>query len=314
MAVHEGRVATVRWRLSVQLFLLASGTALGNAVIAAPDVPSQAIWNSGPARAVDIARKVDIEFLQGKMTLHIAGASWIEVFDEFTRKTGIRFHYAIAPWGMVTVSCSGMTVARALGCLLGDDAALILQYPPGNTNSVRDPLPTDVWLVGQPKTSGEGARTVARSQRPEFRDAPGAGEEDFLTTEQDEFAAVMEMANSDDPEARKQALGSLAANSKKDELAVETTLRAALVDEDASVRAQAVYGMARIEGAEAAAILKEALHDNNSDVRLMAVDSAGTDAQGVALLQAALADSDETVRALAAIKLEEMGHAVGSSP
>jgi HEAT repeat protein len=120
------------------------------------------------------------------------------------------------------------------------------------------------------------------------------------------------MTSSDDPQARTQALASLAARGNRKDPAVQSAFRAALVDEDANIRAQAVSGMARIAGAGAAVILREALRDRDSSVRLMAVDSAGADAEGALLLQEALADRDETVRALAAIKLGQTEHALQS--
>lgn len=55
-----------------------------------------------------------------------------------------------------------------------------------------------------------------------------------------------------------------------------------------------------------------AVRERDASVRLMAVDSAGADAEGAALLQEALADRDETVRALATTRLGQTGHALES--
>jgi len=248
------------------------------------------------------------------MTLDAARASWTEVLDEFARKAGVRFHYTVAPLGMVTVSCDRMTVTRALECLLGRDAAFMVRYRSWSAGSERDPQPADVWILG--KAGSRSNRVAAPSPRREGgsprTDRQGAVRIGTAAAVRDHFAAVLEMTSSDDPQARMQALGSFAASGTRNDSAVQSTFRAALMDEDANVRAQAVSGMARLAGAGAAAILQAALRDRDASVRLMAVDSAVADAEGAALLQEALADRDETVRALAAIKLRQTGHALQS--
>lgn len=308
--VRESGLKTVRRRPGLQFLLLVPGLALWNSAIAALDASSRALLDSGHSAAVDIA------FHQGMMTLDAARASWTEVLDEFARKAGVRFHYTVAPLGMVTVSCDRMTVARALECLLGRDAAFMVRYRSGSAGLKRDPLPTDVWLLRQPEA---GSRSDGVAAPPPWReggsprtDRQGAVRIGTAAAGQDDFAALLEMTSSDDPQARMQALGSLAASGKRNDPAVQTAFRAALMDEDANVRAQAVSAMARLAGAEATAILQEALRDRDASVRLMAVDSARADAEGAALLQEALADRDETVRALAATKLGPTGHALES--
>ena len=74
-----------------------------------------------------------------------------------------------------------------------------------------------------------------------------------------------------------------------------------------------------ISGPQSVHVLRDALQDGDVSVRLMAVDSAGADEPGTALLHEALADEDETVRVAAAIKLKQtmkrvrMGHAAASA-
>lgn len=313
MTVRERWLKTVGRRPGPRFLLLV--LALGTNGIAAPDASSRALLDAGRSATIDIAVH------QGTMTLDAARASWTEVLDEFARKAGVRFHYAVAPLGMVTVSCDRMTVTRALECLLGRDAAFMVRYRSWSAGSGRDPPPTDVWLLGQPEA---GSRSNGVAAMPPWRegssprtDRQGAVRMGTAAAVQDDFAALLEMTSSDDPQARMQAVGSLAARAKRNDPAVQTAFRAALMDEDANVRAQAVSGMARLAGAGVAAILREALRDRDASVRLMAVDSAVVDAEGAALLQEALADRDETVRALAAVKLAatklgQTGHALES--
>jgi hypothetical protein len=247
------------------------------------------------------------------MTLDVAGASWTVVIEEIAKKTGVEFHYLDAPEGVVTVSCPRMAVARVIECLLGGRAAWVLRYPPGTVHSIEDPMPTDVWILWR----GATGRNAGRSQCPRGRCAmvdprvdPGETKrEKRAVAREDEIGALLQMAHADNPEARRQALGRLATRAMAGDPAERMAFRAALMDKDASVRAEAVFDLTRVGGAEAVPILQQALHDRDASVRLMAVDGAGADPQGVALLQEALVDSDETVRRLAATKLGQTGYA-----
>lgn len=301
MRLRERGLRTIGRRSGLRLLWLVPGLMLWtSSVIPAPQAPFRASSDAG------LSKSVHIDIHRDMMTLNVTQASWKEVLDECRRETGIRFHDTIAPQSVVTVSCPSMTFTRALECLLGRDAGLILRYPPRGEGSQKSALPTDVWLLGEPGTSRERSSVAVQSQEPQqvMSRGPAAAREE-------RFIALMDMTNSEHADARMQALGSLAASNKRNDPAVQETFRAALMDEDASARAQGVYALAMGGGPEAMNVLRDALQDSDASVRLMAVDSAGP-AQSVAVLQEALADSDETVRALAEMKLGEIGHAVGA--
>lgn len=76
----------------------------------------------------------------------------------------------------------------------------------------------------------------------------------------------------------------------------------ALQDPSPGVRAQAIFGLARRDDPERDSVLREALHDSEVGVRLMAVSNAGEDR---ALLEMALHDGDRVVRDLARMKLDK---------
>lgn len=304
MRLGERGLRTVGRRSGLRLLWLLPGLMLWTSrVIPAPQAPFRASSDTG------LSELVHIDFHRDVMTLNATQASWEEVLDEFRRQTGIQFHYATAPQGVVTVSCPSMTFTRALECLLGRDAALILRYPPRGDGSKKGALPTDVWLLGEPGARREGSSVAVQSHRNKPQQVMSRGP---AAAREERFAALLDMSNSEHADARMQALGSLAASGKRNDPAVQETFRAALIDDDASTRAQGVYALAKGGGPEAMKVLRDALQDSDASVRLMAVDSAGPDAQSVAVLQEALADSDETVRALAAMKLGEIGHAVGA--
>ncbi|MGH8470101.1 MAG: HEAT repeat domain-containing protein [Gammaproteobacteria bacterium] len=305
MRLRARGLRTVGRRSGFRLLWLVPGLMLWNSsVIPAPQAPFRASSDTG------LSKSVHIDIHRDMMTLNVTQASWKEVLDEFRRETGIRFHHTVAPQGVVTVSCPSMTFTRALECLLGRDAALILRYPPRGDGPKRSALPTDVWLLGEPGTSRERSSVAVQSQRKEPQQVMSRGP---AAARGERFAALMDMTNSEHADARMQALGSLAASSKRNDPAVQETFRAALMDGDAGARAQGVYALAKNGGAEAVNVLRSALGDSDASVRLMAVDSAGTDAEGAALLQDALADRDETVRVFAAMKLKEIEHSAGSA-
>lgn len=290
------------------LSLFAAGMLLWNShVIAGPET----LLNAGPSGSMQI------EFHQGLMSLNVTRAPWTEVLDEFGRKTGTRFHYVETPQGIITASCHRMVPTRVLECLFGHDAARIVRYAGGNETFTTHPLPSDVWLLG-PSGAPDGSNRVvveppvseASSSRADLQQAAG---KDPAAEEHDDFNMLIDLSAADDPEARMQALGGLAASEKRNDPSVQAMFRTALTDEDGSVRAQGVYALAKDGGAEAVNVLRSALRDSDASVRLMAVDSVGTDAEGAALLQDALADSDETVRELAAMKLKEIEHSPGSA-
>lgn len=299
--------------LSSGLLSLVPGMLLWNShVIAGPEAPSQALLRAAGSGSVEI------KLHQGLMSLNVTRAPWTQVFGEFGRKTGTRFHYVVTPEGVVTASCHRMTPTRALECLFGHDAAHIVRYAGKHAKSATDPLPSDVWLLGPPEPpdgSSSSNRAVveppvseASCSRADLQQAAG---KDPAAKEHDEFNMLMDLSTTDDPEARMQALGGLAVSAKRNDPSAQAVFRTALTDEDGSVRAQGVYALAKNGGAEAVNVLRDALQDRDASVRLMAVDSAGTDAEGAALLQDALADSDETVRVLAAMKLKEIEHSAG---
>lgn len=86
---------------------------------------------------------------------------------------------------------------------------------------------------------------------------------------------------------------------------VRSTFEAALADRDASVRGQALQALAIRGGSEAMEHLRQGLRDSDPGVRIMAVERVEPRDEGIALLQEALADADETVRSLAASWLKQ---------
>ena len=125
----------------------------------------------------------------------------------------------------------------------------------------------------------------------------------------DQIDALLERAKSNNPVDRVDAISRLLTAGKAGDASVRTVLEEALADNYASVRAQAISSLARSEGDDATAALQVALNDSDASVRLMAVDSMGSN---TALLQQALTDNDATVRELAKIRLESLSNTTSS--
>ncbi|MGX2039217.1 HEAT repeat domain-containing protein [Methylocaldum sp. MU1018] len=224
-----------------------------------------------------------------ELQLEVRQAPLAQVFNELSKKTGVRINHSVLPDGLVTATCVGATVEPVIECLLDHKASLVARYAKSSSNDRSQRQPAEVWILG----TTFGTRSASPSSQADCSAA----------SEPDETDALVKMAKSDDPAERAEAVGRLLAGGRKGDMTVRDTLRTALSDEDARVRMQAISSFARREGAGAAAALQEAMHDSEVSVRLAAVNSAGDD---IALLQQALEDSDESVRQLAKIKLESL--------
>ena len=95
---------------------------------------------------------------------------------------------------------------------------------------------------------------------------------------------IVNLASSNNPEQRISALSQLAAKAPIDAGVIQKILRAAILDKDSNVRGQAVYAIAQQECTDVLSVLEQAMHDSELSVRMMAVDSLGTDERSIFLL------------------------------
>ncbi|MDO9103472.1 MAG: HEAT repeat domain-containing protein [Methylovulum sp.] len=239
-----------------------------------------------------MAEDSNIRYLMGgdagaELQLKVRQAPLAQALNAVADKTGMVIHYSGLPESLFTLSCIETTVTEILHCLLDKNADLIFRYvlTPSKDDQPR-PL-AELWVLGR-----------------RFEVEPGlmVADVDTVTDTQirgmDGMEKLLETATAENPQYRADAVAQLAARGEVQNPAIHKALDAALSDENAEVRAQAVSGLAK--GQDMAAVLQSALQDSDVSVRLMAVDNAGNDA---GLLQQALGDSDETVREFAALKL-----------
>lgn len=235
------------------------------------------------------------ENADSSLRLEARQASLGQILSKLAGVTAVPIHYSALPDGLITATCVGAAIKPVLECLLNNKADLVYRYSQGMARKQLE----EVWVVGSHFAS-ENSETNARA-------TPANQAADALKTTPEATASsldrVMAMSNAQDPAARADALALLAIDRQIDDATAHSLLTAALSDRDAEVRAQAVDSLARREGAGAAGILQTALQDSAAAVRMMVVDNAGDNA---ALLQQALADSDKTIGAYAATKLQEL--------
>ena len=123
--------------------------------------------------------------------------------------------------------------------------------------------------------------------------------------QQGAIATVLDATRSDQPETRLQALHLLHETRHAEESIVLSALGTALADEDITVKGYAIQALAHRGGPGAMEALRQALHDPAPTVRKLVIANVVQYDQGLPLLQEALSDVDETVRSLAALKLEQ---------
>ena len=267
------------------------------------------LWTSSPLWAAttvptpdEPAMRIAVTAEPGLITLEARDAPLRLALDELARKTGARVHYTILPENRVTALCAGESVKAVMRCVLGAEADLMFRSRSEGSKNGAGRHALDVWVLG---SSFAKARSA-----PDGRDSAGCPTAAAKTPEPDDIQPWLEMARTGDPAQRANAIARLASGGRIEAGTLRATLEQALADADPSVRAQAVYGLAR-QG-DASAELQAALHDGDPAVRLMAVDSVGASAQGLAMLREALTDSDETVSRLAALKLKSFEDPAGS--
>ena len=237
----------------------------------------------------------------------------MQVLNEITEQTGIRFHHSLPFAGSVTVSFANLPVRQAIERLFGPEADFMVRYDGAANSSFF--LPKEVWVLGKVQAGGAGGHAPANNAGVDSNQAHvGTGRADTLAAAAesprdneliDHFVA---MSRDEDPQMRRQAIAALTNSGTADEDgAVAAVLDAALTDEDASVRAYGVQVLAMRGGPEAMGHLWRALHDPSAEVRIRAIENAKSEDQGIVLLQEALSDVDETIRAVARARLEPDG-------
>ncbi len=131
---------------------------------------------------------------------------------------------------------------------------------------------------------------------------------DVSESDADFTEAIVNLAASNDPAQRVNALSQLAVKGSIESGILQKILQAAIQDTNPQVRGQAVYAFAQQGCGDLFVVLEQALQDTELSVRLMALDSLGDDARSVVLLQQVVEDENEAqaIKDLADMKLEAL--------
>jgi hypothetical protein len=240
-----------------------------------------------------------------RLSATVRDAPWKRLLEAVERETGIAVEAKGTLEGTVTSEFSALHVENGLRRLFRD-ADVVVFYAAESNGDTRN-MVTRVWLFPR---SGPGlaheevrhgrSQPAVADERKSLDDNDGAEEQ-----QRQELAAFLRMTKDADPTIRRQALSALSDSGHEDMSLVESMLRAALADQDAGVRGYAIETLASRGGPEAVAYLWEGLRDQEPSVRIQAIESVDPRRHGLAVLQAALEDPDETVRSIATFRLKQ---------
>ena len=190
--------------------------------------------------------------------LEARNASLTQILQQITEKTGAIIHYSVLPEEPVTATCAGVTVKNVMECLLGSRIDRIYRKLPVQSTILDTAKvniqPVEIWLLGS--RFGNAVSTMQCTfdgSRKTINTSGNTSDSDANPSK-----ALIRMAQiSNDPrfaELRKQALSILAIQAKtgdaETDAEITETLHKALTDEDAEMRAQAVFGLMQQDEAD----------------------------------------------------------------
>lgn len=267
--------------------------------------------NKPPVDA-DTTATLTVDLKDNLLSIYAKQTSWRELFNQLNKKTHATFHCAFPLQGSVTASIPPLPIREALERLFGSEADFVFQFAQDDIRHYA--MPKEIWVLGNYTTQNpQSAKPSLKIMRDVSHSAPSTqANTDNVLPIVDAFAnesidALTDRAQNDkNPESRIQALANLTGHAETDSSAVNQALETALNDKDASVRGYAVQALANQGSQEAAGQVRLALQDTDIDVRIKAVESVTLNDQGIALLQEALGNPDETVQMIAKDRLNQL--------
>lgn len=308
-----------RRRIAIGTMLVTAWLSTATALADGPE--SRAVKPGSPE-----SQSLQLRFGDGLLSLHANQRPFAEVLGAIQKATGIRLHYPLPLPGSITESFTALPIKRALERLFGPEASLMFRYAVADEAPGPLAVPKEAWVIGTIR-AGSSEDVAAGAEENETRPqapvaAPGSPPDPAATPavtaedpgmlpgldDEEAIDGLIGMARDEDPEMRLQALATLSQSAEGSEAdSVESAIEAALTDQDARVRGQALQALASREGAEAMPHLRQALRDPDPGVRMLAIENAASGEEGKALFEEALSDEDESVRAVARARLDPDG-------
>ncbi|MGR9108557.1 MAG: HEAT repeat domain-containing protein [Gammaproteobacteria bacterium] len=251
----------------------------------------------------DPASALSLEFQQGLISLDGRNIPFGQLLMAMSTRFGITFHVLCDLDRPTTVSFKNRNFRQALEELFGPDVDYVMRYEYVGEADSKGTLPAEVWLLSQ-TVPGSRQLDSPRSTLPiSTEDNPEA----YIEVPNDRSPeALLQQLVEDDPEVRYQALTALVEASGADSAVIRTSLLQALEDKDPAMRAYAVESLTRRDDPDALGFLEDAMNDESVRVRWSAVTNIDPARHGLSLLQGALSDPDESIRAAAVERIEQI--------
>lgn len=286
---------------------------------------------------------LEVRYQAGLLSVTAHNVALSQVLEEVAYKTGMEIRVLDAGQQKVSVRFSGLPVREGLQKLLAYLNYILLEkkvakgemrpalvlvlgqavYPPsekslnkvtskngrspkGNLTAGGDSRNRLRALHAAASAGNEGAIRAALSDPDPIIQAASLD----LLNERDREGSVGLLFNatkSPQPQTRFRAFELLNNNTLADQGAVMSALGEALLDDDAHVKRFAIRALAERGGPQAFEYLRQALRDSDPSIRIVTIDyvvRTVPSAQGLALLEEASLDGDETVRSAAAAGIE----------
>jgi hypothetical protein len=105
------------------------------------------------------ATTVSVSFRDGLLSVEAKAGTWMQVLNEITEQTGIRFHHSLPFAGSVTMFFANLPVRQAIERLFGPEVDFMCRYD--GTAYSPSSLPKEVWVLGKVQGRGAGGQQSA---------------------------------------------------------------------------------------------------------------------------------------------------------
>ncbi|MGZ5052946.1 MAG: HEAT repeat domain-containing protein [Methylobacter sp.] len=219
----------------------------------------------------------------GEIHVQVQNVGSRDILNEISRLTGVSFHYTHLPAHFINSSCASTSVKGIVACLFGNEVSVATSSANNGQTKTAHRYESDVWILNSSDTSTEPTR----------QELPVPAKNQIPTV--DQMRKLVDLA------AAVEKLHKTGRNIDE----WRHNIQSALASDNPFIRAQAISMAAKQNSADADSILINALSDEESSVRLMAVSNVSNN---IPLLEQALRDKDQSVRALAEQKLQDLSN------
>ena len=206
------------------------------------------------------------------------------LLKKLSKETGVIFHYTILPSDKVDVMCAG-NLKQVLLCIVGENTNVVFRYNSNAELKSEHNYIVEAWLLAPNTETGDD---ISHNSKV-------VDKTDFRLDRINRF-----LAEAKNPVLKVDAIERLAIEGQKEDVRVINALKAALIDKNPMIRAQAIFGLGRMGADDLDRLLEQAMSDASVDVRLRVLEVSERDSP---LVRQALNDVDSSVREFAAIKL-----------